>query len=152
MKFEIKEIIQLGSLLFVVVTLSIYCALPSSESALMELAKASFQLKYPDVEDVSWEQDDNGYFEAQFERHGEKYRADFGISGKWIETEASIKFKDLPKAVQEAVERAYDKDDIVEIEEVDHFEKGVFYDVEIDEKGAKKFDVEYNALGRVLVQ
>lgn len=110
--------------------------------------EAAFKAQYPNAKDVSWEKDSNGNYEAQFEQNDEKYRADFSPTGSWIETENSIKFKHLPKAVQDAIEREYDKDDIEEIEQVHHFQKGIFYDVEYDEKGKKKFDIEYNALGK----
>ena len=111
---------------------------------------AAFKDKYPKVEKVKWGIDDHGNHEAHFKQNGEKFRADFTPAGQWIETENSIKFKHLPKAVQEAVKRKYDEKDIVEIEAVNHFQKGIFYDVEIDEKGEKKIDIEYNALGKII--
>ena len=109
--------------------------------------KAAFEAKYPDAKDVSWGIDSNGFFEAKFEINDKKYRADFLAGGEWVETESSIKFSDLPQAVKDAVKRDYDKDDIEEVEEVDHPKKGIFYDVELDGKGYKKVDIEYNALG-----
>jgi len=112
--------------------------------------EANFKAKYPNVKDVSWGKDDNGNYEAKFEQNGEKYRADFTPAGDWIETENDLKWKHLPKTVQDAIERTYDKDDIEEIEQVHHHQKGIFYDIEIDEKGKKKFDVEYNGLGKVI--
>lgn len=112
--------------------------------------EANFKAKYPQAKDVSWETDSNGNYEAQFEQNDEKYRADFRPTGEWIETENSIKFKHLPKAVQDAIKREYDEDDIEEIEQVHHYQKGIFYDVEFDAKGSKKFDIEYNGLGKII--
>lgn len=112
--------------------------------------ETTFKAKYPDAKKVSWDKDSNGNYEAQFEQNDEKYRADFTPAGDWIETENSIKFKHLPEAVQEAVKREYDEDDIEEIEQVNHYQKGIFYDVEFDAKGSKKIDIEYNGLGKII--
>ena len=70
-------------------------------------------------------------------------------NGDWIETERSIDEKDLPKAVREAIKSNYKKEMIVEIEEVDHAQKGRFYDVEFKIDGEKK-DVEFNSNGSVI--
>lgn len=112
--------------------------------------ETKFKAKYPDAKKVSWAKDSNGNYEAKFEQNDEKYRADFSPTGDWIETENNIKFKHLPKAVQEAIERDFDKDDIEEIEQVNHYQKGIFYDVEFDAKGSKKIDIEFNGLGKII--
>lgn len=145
------KLIKMLCFVLFVFSLSVKCAMSQSDDGkIPSVVKSAFESKYPNAKDLEWEIDSNGYFEAQFEENDEKYRADFEKSGKWIETEASIKYKHLPKAVQDAVEREYDKDDVKEVEQVDHHQKGIFYDVEIDEKGKKRFDVEYNALGEVI--
>ena len=108
---------------------------------------ANLKAKYPAAEDLEWEIDRNDNFEAQFEIKGEKVRADFKPDGTWIETEESVKWDELPEAVQDAFKEEYDKDDIVELEHTVSAEKGEFYDVEIDPKGDKKFDVEYRPDG-----
>lgn len=119
-----------------------------SDKAKME---TNFKVKYPKAKKVSWGKDSNGNYEAKFEQNDEKYRADFSPTGNWIETENSIKYKHLPKAVQDAIERGeYEKDDIEEIEQVSHHQKGIFYDVEFDKKGSKKIDIEYNGLGEII--
>lgn len=120
------------------------------DTASEEKLNAAFKAKYPNVKDFDWEKDDNGNFEAHFKQNDEKYRADFTPAGSWIETENDVKFKHLPKAVQDAIERDYDKEDIKEIEQVDHHQKGIFYDVEIDKKGKKRVDVMYNGLGKII--
>jgi hypothetical protein len=112
-------------------------------------AKKNFSKKYPGVSDVEWNVDDHGYHEAQFSMNEVKYRADFMADGRWVETENSIKYKELPKAVQQAVEDNYDKDEITEIEHVTSAAKGEFYDVEFKQKG-KNHDVEFSTDGRVI--
>ena len=110
----------------------------------------AFAAKYPNAKDVDWRRDRNDSYEAHFELGDRKLRADFNPNGTWIETEESIDYDELPKAVQEAIKAEFDKDDIVELEFTDNAEKGEFYDVEIDPKGEKKFDVEYRADGTKL--
>jgi len=87
--------------------------------------------------------------EAEFKEGGEKFKADFTPDGMWIETETSIKKKDLPKAVEKAIEEKFKDVKIIEIERTDHHKKGLFYDVEFKENG-KKFDIEFNAEGTII--
>lgn len=111
-------------------------------------AEDALWAKYPDIQNLSWNTDDHGNQEAEFEMDGEKYRADFDQQGQWIETENSIDYEDLPDAVKEAISE-YDKDDIAEIEQVDNREKGQFYDVEFKQKGKNK-DIEIRADGTIV--
>lgn len=66
------------------------------------------------------------------------YRANLSPDGQWIETETSIKPKALPKLISVQLEKEYKGFKIVEIEEVDHYSKGRFYDVEFKKDGEKK--------------
>ena len=114
-----------------------------------DAVQSAFDKKYPQENSPEWEVDSNGNFEASFKKKGEKYRADFSPEGKWIETERSIKKKDLPEVIQDIIKNEYADEDLVEIEEVDHHSKGRFYDVEFKAKG-KNMDVEFNAKGQVI--
>lgn len=114
-----------------------------------DLAKANFQQKYPDEKNAKWGTDDAGNYEAKFKEDGETYRVDFDKNGNWVETENTIKYKNLPDAVKDAIKRDYDKDDIVEVERVESAKKGLFFDVEFKKKG-KKHDVEYNSAGAII--
>ena len=114
-----------------------------------EVVLKAFKAKYPDENNPDWEIDANKNYEAQFKEKGEKYRADFSPNGTWIETENSIKKKELPKAVQKAIKKNYSMYKIAEIEHVDHAIKGIFYDVEFKQKGKNK-DVEFYENGEEL--
>lgn len=111
-------------------------------------AEDALWMKYPDIQNVSWNTDDHGNQEAEFEMQGEKYRADFDQQGQWIETENSIDYDDLPEAVKQAL-KDYDKDDIAEVEHVDNQKKGEFFDVEFKQKGKNK-DIEIRADGTII--
>jgi len=106
----------------------------------------AFAQKYPNEKNADWEVDRNNNYEAQFKEDGVKYKADFSPNGIWVETECSLKKKDLPDAVRETIKRDYDDHKIVEIEKTDHPKKGIFYDIEFKKDG-KKFDIEYDENG-----
>lgn len=103
--------------------------------------KKALKEKYPDAKKISWQTDRNGNDEAHYKLNGSHYRSDFTPSGVWIETERSIGWKDLPPAVKHTVKKHADKDEIVELEEVHHHEKGWFYDVEVKKKKKGKRDL-----------
>ena len=119
------------------------------KSGVPEAVSINFRKQYPGENDPDWKTDRNGNWEAKFKKDGIHYKADYAPNGNWIETENSIKKKDLPEAVEDAIKAQFDKDDIVEIERVDHPVKGIFYDVEFKDKG-KKFDIEFAEDGRII--
>ena len=67
----------------------------------------------------------------------------------WLDEGLSLKEKELPQAVKEAIKAQYKDVKIVEIERTDHHKKGIFYDVEFKENG-QKFDIEFNAEGEII--
>jgi hypothetical protein len=112
-----------------------------------EAVKQTFARLYPNAKKVDWRTDRNDNYEAHFTQQGTKLRADFTPAGDWVETEQNVDWDELPQAVQAAIKKDYDKDDIVELEYTNSAAKGKFYDVELDPKGEKKFDVEYRSDG-----
>jgi len=112
--------------------------------------KKSFQSMYPGENDPDWDTDRNGNYEAHFKKDDVHYRADYSPDGKWIETENSIKKKELPKAIKELLENKYDDFKIIELEFVTHHQKGEFYDLELKEKGKDKFDLMVKADGQII--
>ena len=119
----------------------------STDEKVPDVVKAAFAKKYPDEKKEKWNVDRNNNYEAEFKEGGEKFKADFTPDGMWIET--GIEKKDLPKAVEKAIEEKFKDVKIVEIERADHHKKGLFYDVEFKENG-KKFDIEFNAEGTII--
>lgn len=122
---------------------------PTTSGMISEAVATAFHEKYPNEKSPDWEIDDQGNFEAKFKKKGEKYRADFSESGKWIETENSIKADNLPKPIKAILKAQYDDHKIVEVERVQHHSKGLFYDVELKKDG-KKMDVEFKADGTII--
>ncbi len=122
---------------------------PTAHGQVPEEVQIAFKGKYPKENDPDWRKDKNGNFESHFKIDGEHYRADFTPDGKWVETENNIKKKELPKPIQNIIKRKYKDLKIVEIEQVEHHQKGFFYDVEFKIDGHKK-DVEFNSEGVIL--
>jgi len=111
--------------------------------------KKAFKEKYPGENDPDWKLDKNGNYESHFKKKGNHYRADFSPNGKWIETEQSIKTKKLPKVILDILAKTYWRYEVVEVEKVQHYAKGLFYDVELIKDG-KKMDVEFTKEGKIL--
>ena len=134
---------MLFMLLFISITAS--CQTKSSNEV-PQVVLDAFEAKYPGETDPDFATDAHGYWEAHFKKNGEKYRADFNADGTWRETENSIKDKEIPKAIQEAIEREFPDRTIQEAEHVMSATKGEFYDIEFKQKG-KNMDVEYRKDG-----
>lgn len=109
----------------------------------------AFAEKYPTAQEVTWSIDRNARNEADFKLNGKKHRADFNPDGEWVETETSVKWNEVPPAVQKAFKNEDRKKDIVEIEFVDSHKEGKFYDIEY-KIGAGKQDIRITPEGTVL--
>jgi len=109
----------------------------------------AFTIKYPSETDPDWQVDKNGNYEAHCKKEKIHYRADFTPNGNWVETESSIKRKELPKAILKVVHRDYNNVNVVEIEKVNHASKGLFYDVEFKIEGEKN-DVKFKQDGTII--
>ncbi|WP_373071896.1 PepSY-like domain-containing protein [Zeaxanthinibacter enoshimensis] len=136
------------ALLFTISLIMIACA-NRAEGQVPDAVSKAFEAKYPGENDPDWETDANGYYESSFKIDGKHYRADFDKDGNWIETERSVEFDDLPKPVKKMIESEYDRSEITEIEEVEHPEKGLFYDIEFKRKGKNK-DIMITKEGKVI--
>ena len=133
----------------IAVTLLLGCQRKVHSQEVPKAVKATFNEMYPDEHDPDWHIDSHGYYESHFKVEGVKHRADFLSNGQWIETEVSIKKKELPKAIKEVLKRDYAHEKINEIERVQHHSKGLFYDVEFKRKGKNK-DVEFKEDGTII--
>jgi len=115
-----------------------------------EAVTKSFQAKYPGENDPDWRIDRNGNYEAHFKKSGIHYRADYTPAGTWIETENSVKKKELPEPISKLLKDKYDDHKIVELEFVTHYQKGEFFDLVLKPKGEDKFDLMVKANGQVI--
>jgi Putative beta-lactamase-inhibitor-like, PepSY-like len=151
-KFTVMKIPEnIFAILTMLVLTNIACSQESrdAKNKTPMAVRESFQAKYPGEYDPDWHQDSHGNYEASFKKNGEKYRADFAENGDWMETENSIKKKNLSKHIKEVIRNKFPTYEISEVERVDHATKGIFYDVEFKQKGKNK-DVEFAEDGTIL--
>ncbi|WP_040279138.1 PepSY-like domain-containing protein [Psychroserpens damuponensis] len=132
-----------------IILLTAFACQNTAKAQAPDAVKKTFQDMYPGENDPDWHLDDHGNYESNFKIDGIKYRADFSPNGNWIETESSIKVKDLPKAIRNIIKTDFGSEDITEVEKVEHHSKGLFYDVEFKQKGKNK-DVEFKPNGTII--
>lgn len=90
--------------------------------------KTAFTQKFPDVQKVKWESEDENEWEAEFKMNGKEMTVCYDNTGKWLETEVEVKIKDLPAEVFKAINMKFEG---FEIEEAESIEKPDFKGYEI---------------------
>ncbi len=75
----------------------------------------SFSEIFPDISDVSWKLEEDSKWVAQFSKAKDMYYALFSDDGTWKETKHVVKQKSVPKPVNSAVKRDYQKGKVVEV-------------------------------------
>lgn len=144
-----KSRLSINYFFSLLVLLAMSCQQLVSSQEVPKAVKKNFQKMYPGENDPDWHIDSQGYFEANFKKKGIKYRADYFKDGRWFETETNIKKKELPKAIRKIIKERFGWYEISEIEKVEHYTKGLFYDVEFKRKGKNK-DVEFKKDGTII--
>jgi uncharacterized membrane protein YkoI len=110
--------------------------------------KDAFNKKFPQAKSVQWDKENATEWEAEFEMNGKNYSANFGIDGKWKETEYEISESELPTAVKNTLNKEFKGYDI-EGAEVTETPNMKAYEVEI-EKGETTMEVVIDENGKVL--
>lgn len=116
--------------------------------------RTSFELRYPDVEEVSWELDANADWVAQFSVYNTEYLAKFNLDGDWLETDHKIITAAVPFKVNLSLHDHF-KDYKIEHAMIAEKKTGQFYemqvlamgheyDIEADTKGTLTREVELN--------
>ena len=72
-----------------------------------ENVKKEFSQKFSDAKSVKWGSEEANEWEAEFKINGTEMSACFDNSGKWLETEAEVKAKDLPSAVTNTLKNEF---------------------------------------------
>ena len=81
-----------------------------------------------------------------------EFSAKFDENGKWLETEKTALFSELPEALQEALKAVYADYEIVELECIDT-PQGVFYEVDFElDSGEEDSELEllFSADGQII--
>ena len=78
----------------------------------------AFNKKFASATDVKWKQEGEEW-ETEFKQENTEMSASFEASGKWLETEAEIKLKDLPAEAHKAINLKFEGWEIEKVETVE---------------------------------
>lgn len=112
--------------------------------------ESKFNEKFPNAKSVKWDKENDTEWEAEFKMNGKSCSANFSLDGTWLETETTMKSKDLPNAVQESLKSNF-ADYKIEKAEIAETPEGKSYEVEI-EKGEMTLEVVFDENGTVVKQ
>lgn len=109
----------------------------------------AFKSKYPAIEKVKWEIEDEVNYEGEFKLDGKETSVKFDKSGNWLETETEMKVADLPKAVKDGLNKSFAGYKVLEAEHVEVPDNKTFYEVKI-ERGPEQMDVKVSSAGEII--
>ena len=112
-----------------------------------EIRKA-FTKEFPKGAGASWSLDEGNY-EVNFLVNQVKNSATFDKDGKWLEKEATLKEKELPKPVKTTLKKEFKGFKLNTVEQVETPDKGIQYHIVIT-KGGESFDLQLSPTGDVL--
>jgi uncharacterized membrane protein YkoI len=98
--------------------------------------KEAFNKKFTAAETVKWRKENSHEFEGEFRINGIKYSANFSDLGKWLETETTITFDQLPADVQNSFNEKHKRSKVVTAAKIETSAGLTKYEVEI-KKGSK---------------
>ena len=136
--------------IFMILTLVLVCSYSFAVTP-PKIVRDSFAKKFPNATKVIWGKENPKEWEAEFTLEGNKFSANYGNDGSWIETEKVIKYRDLPKPVLLAISTHYPGWKISEADEIETPKNGKTYEVDL-KKGKKKKEVNYKANGIVILE
>lgn len=110
--------------------------------------KSSFTKMFPNATVVKYEKEKKDY-EVLFRDMGVEKSANFDATGKWLETETSLKPEDLPKAVADSVERNFPGYTIAGASKIDKPGNESVYEMDL-KKDKNGIEVEYSEKGNIL--
>ena len=139
-----KSILLIGIFLSSISAVFAVCKVPS------EVVEA-FNLKFPNATNVKWEKESVNEYEAEFKWNGESYSANFTVDAKWLETEITISFNQLPEQVQQSFSKDYPNVKLEEVSRIEKPDNKIHYEIEFG-KGLKKHELFYSADGIVVTE
>jgi len=113
-----------------------------------KVVKDAFAKKFPDAKSVSWDQEDQSEWEAEFKMDGMEYSANFDNQGTWKETEHEVKEGDVPQNVMAALKKEYSGYKIKE-SEISETGNGMVYEFMIKKSG-KGMEVAIDKNGKIV--
>jgi hypothetical protein len=113
----------------------------------------AIKAKYPKAEMVSAEagdEDGKKQFEVEIKNGGHDLEVTLSPEGKILAVERVIEAKDLPKAVEDALEAKYPKAKIEKAEEVSKDDKVSSYEITVVTADKKKVEAEFDVKGKFI--
>ena len=115
--------------------------------------KKAFDQRVSNVEDIEWDYDsEDNLWEAEYRVKAREFSSKFDENGKWLETEKTVLFSELPEALQEVLKTVYADYKISELESIDT-PQGVFYEVDFElDSGEEDSELEllFSADGKII--
>lgn len=110
--------------------------------------KDAFAKKFPSAKKVSWDNENDTEWEAEFKIDKVEYSANFLEDGTWQETEHEISESEIPQNVKKIIIEAFPEYKIEEVE-VSESTKATVYELEI-KKGKNTMEVVVSVDGKIL--
>jgi hypothetical protein len=107
-------------------------------------------MKFPTFKKVSWDEEEEGEWEAEFKLKGVEYSANFLEDGTWMETEHEIKKSAIPAIIKNTLANEFAGHKIDEAE-VSETVEGMYYEFEL-EKSKHEMEVSIDMNGKVIKQ
>lgn len=123
-----------------------YC---SAQIKAPEKVVKAFQQKFEKASLVKWDKENEHEYEASFEWKGEKHSANFTDKGKWLETESTITYNQLPEKVKKSFNSSHKNAVVKNIYKIETLQKTIKYEIEIKEK-FKSVEYLYDSNGNLL--
>lgn len=118
----------------------------SCQLKVTDAAKKAFATMFPTATNVKWENENATEYEANFKLNNVAVSANFKHDGTWVETETTIKTKELPAAVTNAINTKYPGAAYTRAEKIEKPGGKVLYETVIKMNGKNK-EIEINSDG-----
>ncbi|MCB9266374.1 MAG: PepSY-like domain-containing protein [Lewinellaceae bacterium] len=128
-----------------------YSSCAQKQTAVPAAVENAFKARFPQAEEVKWDMEREGEWEAEFEMNEEEMSANFMADGAWAETEAEIEKENLPQAVKDAVATQFADYELEEAWTVESPEHPNAYEVKL-EKGETTVKATFSPEGQLLGQ
>lgn len=126
---KIKSIV-LG--LLAILSLSVMSFLLAGNTTVPQAVLDAFSAKFPQAQNVDWEEEEDGEYEAEFKVNKQEMSANFKADGTWLETEMEIKKSKLPAAVKKAIAAQFPGYEVEEAEQVETPDVSLAFEVELE--------------------
>ena len=121
------------------------CNQKADESGIPKEIIEAFNANFKGSTVESWDKENDGGYEAEFELNGVESSATFSSKGKLLETEQEIEESSLPNSITEYLKTNYSDKNIDEIAKITTGEGLIKYEVEIE-----KADLIFDDKGNIL--